>query len=276
MDRWDGDVYSRVLQFNGQPVLLRIKQVAPPHNPVLEAQPVFFGNAPSDEWVIAQANRLLGAQVNLDDFYWRTANDGEIGQLVHRFRGVKPPRFPTLFEALVNGIACQQVSLHVGIGLISDLARRFGASLSFDGMDYYAFPEPDPLAAVSSLDLRNMKFSLNKGRAIVELAQDIMSGKLNEESIQGMPDEEALIKLRSLRGIGPWTAQYALLRGMGRYNFIPNTDSGASRGFRKLLGLQEKPQEDYLQKILEPWEPYKGLIYYHLLLNRLHEAGYLK
>jgi len=61
------------------------------------------------------------------DFYMTTAQNGELCSLSNSFRGLKPPRFPSVFEALVNGIACQQLSLDFGITLLNRLAEAAGA-----------------------------------------------------------------------------------------------------------------------------------------------------
>jgi hypothetical protein len=63
--------------------------------------------------------RLLGIRIDLTEFYRLAARDGNLGPLAERFRGLKPPRLPTLFEGLVNGIACQQMSLTLGILLLN-------------------------------------------------------------------------------------------------------------------------------------------------------------
>ena len=67
---------------------------------------------------------MLGLQIDLGEFYRLAAGDKRLETLVEQFRGLKPPRFPDVFEGLVNAIACQQLSLTVGIELLNRLARR--------------------------------------------------------------------------------------------------------------------------------------------------------
>jgi DNA-3-methyladenine glycosylase II len=66
----------------------------------------------------AALEHLLGLRASLRSFYHVTAQHGRLHELASRFRGLKPPRFPTVWEGLVNGIACQQFSLTVGIILL--------------------------------------------------------------------------------------------------------------------------------------------------------------
>lgn len=87
--------------------------------------------------------------------------------LIGRFRGVKPPRFPTTFEILVNAFACQQVSLNVGLLLLNRLAKNFGASINIGDSKSYAFPTSDRLTALRVEELRNLGFSSRKSEYIM-------------------------------------------------------------------------------------------------------------
>jgi len=83
---------------------------------------------------------MLGLRIELDEFYRLASGDKRLGPLVEQFRGLKPPRFPDVFEGLVNAIACQQLSLTVGIELLNRLARRCSPALQSDGSIEYGFP----------------------------------------------------------------------------------------------------------------------------------------
>jgi len=71
-------------------------------------------------------DQLLGRRIDLRSFYRFANQDPRLSDLTQRFYGLKPPRFPTVFETLVNGIACQQLSLAVGITLLNRLAEARG------------------------------------------------------------------------------------------------------------------------------------------------------
>lgn len=91
-----------------------------------------------------------------------------------------------------------------------------------------------------------------------------------------MDDNQVISFLRKLRGVGPWTAEYSLLRGDGRTHLFPTGDSGALGNLQRWLSREKilSPQE--VKNILNSWKPYAGLVYFHLLLRRLDELGYLK
>src|SRR5207245_1219035 len=84
------------------------------------------------------------------DFYRMAAADGLIAPLVARFRGLKPPRFPSVFEGLINAVACQQLSLEAGLSLLNRLTATYGQAAAKDGASPHAFPRPDDLVSLES------------------------------------------------------------------------------------------------------------------------------
>ena len=85
-------------------------------------------------------DRLLGLRIDLTDWYRMAAGDARLRPLADTFRGMKPPRFPTMFEALVNAFACQQLSLEVGLELLNRLATISSARFGTPRDARYAFP----------------------------------------------------------------------------------------------------------------------------------------
>jgi DNA-3-methyladenine glycosylase II len=73
-------------------------------------------------------------------------------------------------------------------------------------------------------------------------------------------------RLRSLRGVGRWTAEYALLRGLGRLHVFPGDDVGARNNLQRWLGLLEPLDYEGVQRVLARWQPFQGFVYLHLLL----------
>jgi DNA-3-methyladenine glycosylase II len=206
--------------------------------------------------------------VDLRPFYRFAAGEPRLHELAAQFRGLKPPRFPTVFEAVVNGIACQQLSLAVGITLLNRLSAACGLSFpDADGVQY-AFPRPADLAALNMEDLLPLGFSRNKSRAIIETASEVAQGRLDLESFANLENEEALARLRELRGVGRWTAEYVLLRGLGRTNLFPGDDVGARNNLSRWMRLRKPLDYDRVGGVLRKWKPFAGLIYFHLLLRR--------
>ena len=189
---------------------------------------------------------------------------------------MKPPRFANVFESVVNAIACQQVTLTLGIRLLNQLAANYGLSLPKGDEAAHAFPRPEDLAGLRPEQLRRLGFSRQKGHAMIDLARSITEGRFDLDELAELPDDEAVERLRGLRGVGRWTAEYVLLRGLGRTNIFPGDDIGARNNLQRWLHLAGPLDYEGVQQTLARWQRFGGLIYFHLLLDRLEEAGYLQ
>ncbi len=116
IDHWDGETYSRVLLLAGDPVVIRMTETRRLGRVALAAKVNFSRH--SDAIAVAVPKiltQILGLDIDLTSFYQLADNDPALRGLVRPLVGMKPPRFPNLFESIANGIACQQLSLAVGI-----------------------------------------------------------------------------------------------------------------------------------------------------------------
>lgn len=275
IDTWDGKAYERVLAVEGKPVLLRVTQSGTASAPRLDVT-VSAPHLPATAEAAATAalERLLGLETDLGPFYRLAAEHRRLDELVSRFKGLKPPRFLTVWEGLVNGIACQQFSLTVGILLLNRLAALCGLRFGEDAVRH-AFPGPEGLAAAAPESLRAQGFNTVKTKALIGLGKAVSSGQLDLEGIADLDNQEAMARLLELPGVGRWTAEYVLLRGMGRIDVFPGDDVGARKNLARWLRLREPLDYGRVMRATSKWRPYRGLIYFHLLLDGLERAGYL-
>ena len=270
IDRWDTSTYRRVVRVDGGPVALSVTQVGALDEPrlsvVLTGRPI---DRSVERLVRSALDRLFGLTVDLSAFATKAAQDPLLGPLAGRMRGLKPPRFPTVFEALVNGVACQQLSLAVGIHLLNRLTADHGRPVSVDPDGPRAFPGPEELAALEPDELKRHGFSTTKARTIIETARAIVAGELDLEGLERLDDSAAIERLSSLRGVGRWTAEYVLLRGLGRLNVFPGDDVGAHNKLRRLFAVDTPLDYQSVQQLVARWQPYAGVVYFHLLLDSL-------
>jgi DNA-3-methyladenine glycosylase II len=273
IDRWDGEYYRRVLVLKNSPVEVAVSQSGPANAARLHVTLTGSRIFPETKTLAIQSlERLLGLRIDLTEFYRRSANDTKLGPLITAFLGAKPPRLPTLFESLVNAIACQQMSLSVGIILLSRLAEKFGMTIESAGGKAHAFPRPEDVANLEPSDFRELGFSLQKGRAIIALAH-ACSGEKHLETFENLDNPSIVNQLLELRGIGRWSAEYILLRGFGRLNVYPGDDVGARNNLKRWLNLRKPLDYEGVGRITHRWQPYAGLVYFHMLLDRLAAAG---
>ena len=268
IDTWDGTSYRRALLIEGQALELAVRQLEPKSRPRLEV--TLMGPHVSDAVEAAARSALatlLGLDVDLSGFYKRVAHDGPLADLAERYRGVKPPRFPSIFECLLNAVACQQLSLAAGLTLLSRLAMTAGASAG----GLHTFPEPSDVLRLRRSTLRELGFSERKGATIRELASGASTGELELSALEQLDDRAVGEALVRHRGIGPWSADYVLLRGLGRLHVFPRGDVGALNGLRRFLavaGVETAPET-----ALARWAPDAGLAYFHLLLLGLEQRA---
>jgi DNA-3-methyladenine glycosylase II len=276
VDQWDGQAYRRVLVVDGAPLAVAVTQPGGPDGAWLQVAVVGGRvSAATRPAVAAALERLLGLRVDLTGFYRLAAGDERLGPLAERFRGLKPPRFPTVFETLVNAIACQQVTLTFGLQLLNRLAAAHGPVADGAPDALLALPGAELVAALEPDALRALAFSRQKASALHDLARATVEGRLDLEGLALLDDQMALAELCALRGVGRWTAEYVLLRGLGRLHVFPGDDVGARNNLRRWLDLPAPLDYQGVRRIVAPWEPYEGLVYLHLLVNHLATQGYL-
>jgi DNA-3-methyladenine glycosylase II len=277
VDRWDGDRYLRVIVFNNIPVKITAASTGVMSEPslvvTLQAESEITDRLRNEVELLIQ--KMLGLTMDLKPFYMLVKKNDFLEDLVQQYLGVKPPCFPSIFEALMNSIACQQVSLDVGILIINRLAENIGMEFAEDGTIFHAFPRPKDLANISERDLAKLGFSSQKVRAIKELATGVVDGKLNLTLLEEMTNKEIVEFVSSLRGFGRWSAEYVLLRGFGRITVFPGDDIGAKNNLQRLFQLDEQPSYEKIRELTSQWHPYQGLVYFHLLLDKLHAKGFV-
>jgi len=280
IDAWDGTTYTRTLVADGVPVQVAVRQdhAGNPERTGLAIEVRRRGETPSEAGVAevrCTVEQMLGLHVDLAGFYELAASDPRLAGLVQRFLGVRPPRFASVFEALVNAVACQQLSLAVGIHLLNRLAAVYGPEVALRGATP-GFPTAERLAAAEPSHLRRLGFSLAKARTIIGLARGVGSGTLDLDALVQAEDERAVSALVSLPGIGRWSAEYVLLRGLGRLGVLPGDDVGARNNLRRRFELPASAGYSEVAALAEGWWPYGGLVYFHLLLDGLAQGGQLE
>jgi DNA-3-methyladenine glycosylase II len=271
IDRWDGTTYRRVVVIEGRPTEIAVRQTGSPAEPRLIVTTVPPPRTSSGrQRVRSIVDCLLGSRIDLAEWYRLAGRDPRLRILAERFRGVKPPRFPSLFESLVNAIACQQLSLEVGLELLNRLAAVCGVRRGSATDVQYAFPSPRDVARGRPAQYQAIGFSRQKVRALLTLARAIERRDVDVETLSGKDDSTVCAELLALRGVGRWSAEYVMLRGLGRLHVFPGDDVGAQKSLAQWLG---RPVPLDVRTAVAPWRPYAGLVYFHLLLDGLSKAG---
>jgi DNA-3-methyladenine glycosylase II len=213
--------------------------------------------------------RMLGVEVDLTPFYRSASKVQWLHPLVSRMRGVRPPRYPSVWEACVNAIIFQQISLHAASSIMGRLTVGLSEPVERSGVRLYPFPSPEQILSAPDSVLRGAGLSAGKLATLRRVADALGAGAIDEGQLERLPSPDAAALLRSIKGIGPWTAVVILLRGLGRLDVFPANDSSVARNLRLLGG----PAALEVETLLDTLGPERGMLYYHLLLGRLEARG---
>ncbi len=214
---------------------------------------------------VETVSTILGTDVDLRRWYRRVARFPWLAALARDLRGVKPPRYPGLWEALCNGIVFQQLSIAAASTAMRRLVERFSEPLEHRGVALRAFPSPDVIVQADDHDLLSLGLSRQKVTYLKGAAATVMSGAITSARIESLPTPQALIELQTLDGIGRWSAANILLRGFGRLDVFPMGDTGVARNINLLSG---DPRIS-LDEVLLALGDMQGMLYFHLLLGKL-------
>ena len=276
IDRWDGFTYRRVILIQGGPAEVRVWQEGSAETPRLHVNvmgPRIGPSAKSE--VITLLTKMLGLQVDLRPFYRMASADSRRRELAEKYRGLKPVRFPTMFETLINAISCQQFTIAAGLQLLNRLGRLGNLAHDTGAGVVFGSPNPTDLLRLSPRTFRRLGFSRHKTRAFRELSRGIVANRLDLERLAILNNDDAINFLLRLRGVGRWTAEYALLRGLGRLDVFPGDDVGARNRLAKWLHRRSPMDYTTVQRALRGWRPYAGFVFFHMLMESLSAAGQL-
>lgn len=262
VDRFDGRTYRRLLAVGRGAVLATVEQSGGAMNPNLRV--TLEGPGADSPRARAAAERLvngaLGAATDLTLFYRAARPDPLLSPLVRRFRGLKIGGYPSLWEALVTAVLTQQINLSFAFSIRAHLATAFGRSRTVRGEKYFAFPLPEVIAAAGERRLQGFRMSANKIGTVVRLARAFSSGRLSGDEIAVLPEDAAVERLTEIKGIGRWTAETALLRGLARTDAFPAGDLGIVKYLAEgLFEHGRRATESEMRIYAERWRPWRGL-----------------
>ena len=259
--------YVRALGGGGEPLVARVKQDQP------DALAVSFkeraGEPIDHDQALAVLRRMLGVDRELSHFNRAARDIPWLRPLAARMRGVKPPRYPTLWEACVNAVVFQQVSLIAASAILRRMIMALDAPTMWGTVALHVFPTVESFERASDSVLRAAGLSANKLATLRRVADALGSGMLDEEALEVLPSPDVAALLCKIKGIGQWTATVILLRGLGRLDVFPMNDSSVARNLAFVAGSIP----DDLGQILSALGPQRGMLYYHLLLSRLDARG---
>jgi DNA-3-methyladenine glycosylase II len=248
------------VRLGGIPTLLLIRQRAPSSAVMTaEARPA----AASPASLRDMAARVLSADLDLQPFYDLAAGHPVMGPLTRALHGLKGFRPAAPFDMLVIAVIEQQISLMAAHHIRGRLVARFGAEVEGEPV----FPTAAALAAASLDELTACGLSRRKAEYVSDLAVKVAGGQFDLEALEAAPSDEVRERIMALRGFGPWSADYFLIRGLARPDALPADDLGIRTIVGKMLGDGSRPSAAQVATLLAPLAPYRGLAAFYLLVD---------
>lgn len=221
------------------------------------------GVAPDDPAALRTlAEHMLGLTQPVVDFEMAHVDHPLLGRLIAANNGLRVPQSASPFEALSWAISGQQISLPVAISLRRKLIQLSGIRHS-SGL--FCYPDAAAVAALDEKALGQAGFSRAKTQCLLLLAREVAAGRLPLiDWMEGEPAAAIGERLLALKGIGPWTVDYALLRGFARLDGSLHGDAAVRRQLQRLLGSADKLSQSFTRDWLAPFSPWRALVAAHL------------
>jgi DNA-3-methyladenine glycosylase II len=248
------DNVIKLLPINSKRVLFSLKKEA---ETTLKVTVLNEQKANSDlkEYLERYVREWFDLDTDLKPFYKLAAKDTLLKNLVKEFHGYRIIGQPDLFESLIWAVLGQQINLNFAYTLKQRFVEGFGERIMFEGKSYFTFPQASGVATISTDQLLPLQFSRQKSNYVVHIAEAFASGQISKEKLKDIPFQEAKEILMKIKGIGNWTANYALMKTFRHPQSFPLEDAGLHNAIKKALMLDRKPT---LSEVKEIFKKYKG------------------
>ncbi|MGE7915385.1 DNA glycosylase [Lysinibacillus xylanilyticus] len=223
---------------------------------------------PSEKWQREEIVKYIHEWFDLDNdltpFYEMAKADPLLIMPTRKFYGLRVIGIPDLFEALCWGVLGQQINLAFAYSLKKQFVEGFGDSIKWNGKKYWVFPSYERIAQLTPTDLADIKMTVRKSEYIIGIARLMVSGELSREKLMKMNFKDAEKYLIKIRGIGPWTANYVLMRCLRFQTAFPIDDVGLINSIKLLSNMNRKPTKDEILEISLPWKNWESYATFYL------------
>ncbi|XVM19811.1 DNA-3-methyladenine glycosidase II [Bacillus subtilis] len=223
---------------------------------------------PVEQWKREEIVKYIHEWFDLDNdltpFYEMAKADPLLKMPARKFYGLRVIGIPDLFEALCWGVLGQQINLAFAYSLKKQFVEAFGDSIEWNGKKYWVFPPYERIARLTPTDLADIKMTVKKSEYIIGIARLMASGELSREKLMKMNFKDAKKNLIKIRGIGPWTANYVLMRCLRFPTAFPIDDVDLIRSIKILRNMNRKPTKDEILEISFSWKTWESYATFYL------------
>jgi AraC family transcriptional regulator of adaptative response / DNA-3-methyladenine glycosylase II len=251
-ERLTGDAYVGAVQLSSGPAVLTLR-LAPS---VIHAE-ISAGSAVEAHAVVIG---LLGLDQDAAAFA-RLAKKLGLARLVAGRAELRISQTTSVFDGVLWAIIGQQINFPFACLLKRRLFERTGTLLP-NGL--FAPPTPAAVAALDPSELLPLQFSGQKADYVIAIARLITQGQLDLESLRAMSATRAERTLLAIRGLGPWSVNYLMMRALGFADCVPYGDTSVTSNLQELFQMEERPDIDATRRLMAVFSPYRSLATNHL------------
>jgi len=266
MGEYQAGIYRQAVMLGRRAALVELRSLGSLDEPLLLARiEPDKGISQGAAGIEGLVRKLFNIDLDLTPFCQATKADRVLSFLQKSLRGLRSPSTATPFQALILSIVEQQISLKVAWSLQGRMIERFGDPLTWEGRRYNAFPRAETLAQASREELRACGLSYRKSEYIIEASARVVEG-LDMERLKVLDDQEIIRELRRIRGVGVWTAELTMVRGLQRWDAFPAQDLGLRRAIAHYYHQDRKITAEEARQTALAWKGWRGLAGFYLIV----------
>ena len=249
---------TKAISIDGQTIVFQLISIGTTENPQLEytlfsAQPI---TEETQNAVVERMTFFLSLEDDLQPFYRIGQEDVDFSPIIELLYGYHQVKFLTPFENACWAVLTQRNPMKIAQKTKQVLIEKYGNHLEVNENVYSAFPEPIQIAVLDESEL--LKVIRNDQRTEYLIATARAFSEVNEEFLKTAPDEEVEAWLRNIKGIGEWSATFIMVRGLGRMEYIPLTETRLLEAASKVYGHGEELSPEDLNRLAERYGPWQG------------------
>ncbi len=208
-----------------------------------------------------QALRIFSLDVDATPLNDIAARDPVIERLLQERPGFRPPICGSPYEAAIWGLLAQRISMTQAANLRRKMAEALGSTIEADGVRYALAPPPRAILSRSKFD----GIPEEKWRRLQAAARAAEAGELHIDRLRSLPRDIALVQLKTIHGVGEWTANHMLVRGAGMVDEVPDAEPRVLRAIELAYGRADL-------SVSKNWAPLRTWVSILLVAN-LHAVG---
>jgi len=249
---------TKAISIDEQTIVFQLTSTGTTENPQLEytlfsAEPIteVLGKA-----LVERMTFFLSLKDDLEPFYRIGREDADFAPIIEIMYGYHQVKFLTPFENACWAVLTQRNPMKIAQKTKQALIEKYGNQLEVHGKVYRAFPEPIQIAVADYDEI--MKLIRNDRRSEYLVATARAFSEVDEEFLTSAPDEEVEIWLRNIKGIGEWSATFIMIRGLGRMEYVPLTETRLLEAASKVYGHGKELSREELKHLAEKYGQWQG------------------